>query len=724
MEIWLNVSEVADLAGIARQNVHKRIGSFITRKIPGVGHAGQRLQLLLSSLPEPWQAAYWRRVNALPEPWQEAVLAKALPAPTPPPARDSTLARAGASLTTVSSLPVVGASSSRAVAVATDPNDTTHLKEWQRDCLHARLALLQEFDRRMVLGSGPVLPALIADAAAGRLPPELHAQIARANRSGQALSASTFWRWLAARNQGLIHLAPSAREHGPRVPAWAAPLLKEWQRPQKPSLAWALEQIAVPGALPPGVAPPSPSSAYRFLAKMNVVDRNRGRLGARLLKSLRPYRQRDASGLWPTEVYSMDGHTFDAEVAHPFHGRPFRPEITTVLDISTRRLVGWSVNLAESAVAVLDALRHACQVGGSPALLYVDNGSGYTNHLMSDPAIGFMARLSIEKTHSRAFNSQARGAIERLHQTVWVRTAKTFVTYMGDAMDKETRDRVHKITRKEIQEASARPLLPTWPEFLAAAERAVAEYNARPHSSLPVLRDPLTGAKRHQTPDECWLELVAQNPDCLTPITAADLADGFRPYKTAKVIRGNVRLFNQIYASPDLAGYHGDPVFVGYDLHDPQRVWVRDRNQRLIAVAELNGNQSDYFPLSAVDHAHAKRAKGRADRLERQLEEVHLELAGSRPVIEGRLATPEERATAAEALAELIPVAAPPVAPSSDRPRVFFSDLELYQWVQEHPTLANDQDRAYLAECLQDDDFQALIEREAQKKSRLSSQAA
>ncbi|MEW9901078.1 hypothetical protein ABWL39_20910 [Chitinivorax sp. PXF-14] len=46
----------------------------------------------------------------------------------------------------------------------------------------------------------------------------------------------------------------------------------------------------------------------------------------------------------------------------------FRPEITTVIDIGTRRVVGFSVDLAESGLAVIDALRHAAISSGVNAI--------------------------------------------------------------------------------------------------------------------------------------------------------------------------------------------------------------------------------------------------------------------------------------------------------------------------------------------------------------------
>lgn len=752
-EIWLDVYDLAVMVGITPRAIQKRLSAFISRAVPGKGRGGTRYQLLLSSLPDSWQAACRQRVDALPLPWQDAVLAKTQPAPDPEPPHAllvtdllpvpvSSFPGAG-SIAPVPPLPGAVALSSScggedsivpvpslpgAVALSSPPaDDTTYIKEWQRTCLHARLALLQELDR-LQGAHGRIKSAsraLIQAARDGQLPPELAALIPKAlARGGQDLSLATLTRWRLARERGLSHLAPRARDAGPTVPPWGPALLKAWQRPQKPSLPAAIDQLAAPGGLPASVPVPSPTTARRFLQKLGPAERHAGRLGPRALQALRPYRQRDASGLWPGEIYSMDGHTFDAEVAHPFHGQPFRPEITSAVDIATRKLVGWSVALAESGLAVLDALRHACQTHGIPAMLYVDNGSGYRNALMEDQAIGFMARLGVTKFHSLPDRSQSRGVIERLHRTVWVRLAKALPTYMGDAMDQEARQKVHKLTRAEVKATGSRRLLPAFADFLRACEAAAAAYNAHPHASLPVVIDPTTGRRRHQSPDEVWAELVQQNPDALVWPDETDLADLFRPYKTAKVARGLVRLFGNTYYSADLSDYHGDSVFVGYDLHDAQRVWVRDRNQCLLAVATLDGNKMDYVPQTAIDHAHATRAKARARRLERHLEEVHLELTGSRPVIEGRLATPEEKAAAQEALAALAAPPTPPPVPDDVRPRNFYSDLELYQWVQDHPTLANDQDHAYLAECLQDEDFRDLIEREAQKRLRLKDKAA
>ena len=50
-----------------------------------------------------------------------------------------------------------------------------------------------------------------------------------------------------------------------------------------------------------------------------------------------------------------------------------------------------------------------------------------------------MTRMGTEIRHSIAYNSQARGMIERVHQTIWIRLAKKLPTYMEADMDSQAR---------------------------------------------------------------------------------------------------------------------------------------------------------------------------------------------------------------------------------------------------------------------------------------------
>lgn len=500
------------------------------------------------------------------------------------------------------------------------PATMTILKQWQREILDARLFILNEVERLAAsVGVVAAIDGLIAAGLKGDLTPDLARAFTRANsRKGAArtLSARSIMGWRAAlKKDGQMALVPRpARAEKLAPPIWLKPLLDLYRQPQKPSLAQCFELL--PDLLPPGAELPSLRTAHNWIKKIGNVELQRGRMGPRELKNLKPYIKRATDKLLPADVYTADGHTFDAEVAHPIHGKPFRPEITTVLDVATRRIVGWSVGLAESGWAVADALRHACEVGGVPAIFYVDNGSGYKNAAMDDAVVGLMARLQIEKRHSLPYNSQARGIIERAHRSVWVRAAKTLPTFMGADMDDEARKHVYKITRADIALAGQSRLLMPWARFVTWCEKTVTDYNTRAHSTLP----------GKISPDQAWAIAEAKGHD-IPRLDAREADDLFRPHERRKVARGQVSIFSNTYFSSDLVQYHEQEVLVAYDIHDAQKVWVRDLDHRLIAVAEFEANRRDYFPQSAVEAAREKRAKGRVARIERQLAEIEAERA-------------------------------------------------------------------------------------------------
>lgn len=503
-----------------------------------------------------------------------------------------------------------------------------NLKDWQRSAAEARAALVAEVKRLAEHGGTErAIMALVNMAAKNDLPEHLQQIVPVANaKSGKdgkrTLSRRSLYRWMNDAEQGFTALAPKTREKV-TVPAWAQALLRLRNVPQGVNLTWVMEQL--PAQLPAGIPAPSLSQARRFINKMSAVDREAGRMGPREIKSIRAYVKRDSSGMWPTECYTADGHAFDAEIAHPAHGKPFRPEITTVIDIATRKAVGWSADLAESTWAVLDALRHACIVGGIPAILYVDNGSGYKNDMMANEATGFMGRLAITMSNSLPYNSQARGVIERSHQTIWIKGAKTLPTYMGADMDREAKQKAFKITRADIKATGGSRLLMPWNDFVIWCQVQIDAYNNRPHRALPKIRDAETGKLRHQSPNEAWQAAINEGWKPVE-VEAHEADDLFRPYKECITRRAMVQLFSNSYFHKDLEHHHGETVRVGYDIHDASRAWIRDSQGRLICVAEFEGNKRSYFPESFIEQAAQKRATGRIKRAQARIDEAEAEL--------------------------------------------------------------------------------------------------
>lgn len=511
--------------------------------------------------------------------------------------------------------------------------DMTMLTNNQRAIVDARCAVLAYVDGLIPVTGGITAARIEVErqAKAGALPESVARLVplanARAGKSGKrTVSATSLKRWHLERTAGqAAALAPKVPRPDMGVPAWAPALMTLRSGPQKRSLRDVVENdLAKPGALPPGVTPPSYDQVKRWLAKVSTITKNQGRLGPKELKSLMPYVKRDLSGLDPLDIVQSDGHCLDAEVLHPRHGKPFRPEITSIIDLATRMCVGWSAGLAENALGVTEAIVYMVTRYGIPAIWYVDNGSGFNNQLMDDERTGLLARLQTTKLNRLPNNPQAGGYVERSHQTIWVKGAKRLVTYMGRDMDRQAKQKVFKITRADIKAAGSTRHMMRWDEFLAWAEALVTEYNNTPHRGLPRITCPETGRRRHMKPIESWNEARERGwqPAQVSAVEAADLT---RPYEVRKVTRGMVSVLGQSYFSRDLTDWHDCDVLVGYDVHDSSKVYVRDLDGRLICEAGFEANKRSVVPRSYLDQAIDRRHQGREKRALEHLKEIHAE---------------------------------------------------------------------------------------------------
>jgi putative transposase len=583
------------------------------------------------------------------------------------------------------------------------------MSDYQRRIDAARRAVLAAIDKMALeTGLNKAVDAVCELAAKGELHPDLQAMIPTANarpgENGRTLTRPTIMRWRAQlRDHG--HCAPRHQPAGSVAPEWAGALRRVYNLPSNPTIRAAVAAME----LPAGVTRPSEHQVRRWLATLPAIERERGRRSPQAMRALKGYVKRSFDHLEPMDVCVCDGYTAKWDVQHPVHGQRFRPEITRVLDVATRRTVGWSIGLAESTWTVLDAWAHAIRHNGLIAIPYTDNGAGEVGEIMTHEITGFFGRLNVVHETGRPGNPQGRGVIERAWARTFKDAAKRMVTFAGPDMDGDARKLVVKRIDRDLKIHGHSQHLPSWEEHKAWVAECIERDNNTPHRALPTLMDPITGKRRHMTPNECWKDFQARGWQPALP-SPQQLTELFRPHRLGNVSREVIR-FNKVdYHSPALADYHGQQVQVGFDIHDGSRIWVRDIKGRPICEAFADGHARPYFDKIKLD-----RAKGRRNRLLDKLAVVDAELgfqdveaASGAPMQPDELAAVEAEFARLEAPA--LALVAPSAPAAGERPR-FDDDESWGRWVVAHPQQATAMDKRRLSNMIRSNpSFRLLLD--------------
>jgi putative transposase len=328
---------------------------------------GGGLEYATASLPDETRAHLLRQAIAA----QSPTALPPAPASAPSAAVHTLPARAGAR--PLPEGPAPGAlARAGALAIALDAQDPRDLKERQKQTAMARLAVLR---RVAEIRDGLQVPLDAAIAAlnehVAREPGDTLARLlakanARPRETGvPVLTRASFYRWSELEAGGYARLAPQPTRRA-ALPPWAATFLRLDGTPQRHSLSDVVRQL--PKALAAdGIACPVPTERqvrWFYGRHVGQLAKWHGRLDARELRNKMPFVRRDFSMLKPADIYTSDGHTFKAMVRHPDQpNRLIRPEVTPVLDVATRKVVGWSASFRENQWDVLAALRQRARLG-------------------------------------------------------------------------------------------------------------------------------------------------------------------------------------------------------------------------------------------------------------------------------------------------------------------------------------------------------------------------
>lgn len=418
---------------------------------------------------------------------------------------------------------------------------------------------------------------------------------------------------------------------------WLPDFLAHWRNRKGPSLTEAYrdfkaEWTALYAGQPAMIeACPSYDAVRRAMEKLPRREKARGRVSGSAALAYECFQKRDWSLMPVNGCWIADGKSLEMKVAHPDHGRPFTPELTLIIDGRTRFVVGWSLALSESVIAVADAYRYAMRHFGKPLFVYSDNGGGETNKTFDADVTGIFSRLGIEHPTSIPGRPQSRGIIEQLNKGIPRRVAMQFDTFSGDSADREHA----RITARAIQSAvkaqengreltpvqrTALGKLPSWQQLLDAIAEEVDVYNnTHEHRELPKRNG------KHMTPAAYRRAVLEAEGDETEYLTDVELREAFMPEMVRTAQRGWLRLFNNDYFSEELIQVDSEDVRVTFDIHDPQSVIVRRMDGSYVCTAIWNGNKRAAIPVSAMDVAVEKRRQRRMKRVEEKVLEIEAE---------------------------------------------------------------------------------------------------
>jgi type II secretory pathway predicted ATPase ExeA/transposase InsO family protein len=225
---------------------------------------------------------------------------------------------------------------------------------------------------------------------------------------GEAVfSARTLWSWLKQyRRGGIEALLPKRREDLGELRAMSKEALERAAAFRREDRTRSASQIADmlerKGRIKKGSV--SRQTIDRALRRLGLERLARGKVPGKVRRRI------EVSG--PNALWVGDYHD---PVAIPLHsGGALRCHLGAFIDHFSRYLVYGAYYPSQAIYTLEDVFKKAVLKAGRPAIAYVDNAKIYHSH-----AFAFACdRIGTKLTHSKAYESEGRGVIERFWGTV------------------------------------------------------------------------------------------------------------------------------------------------------------------------------------------------------------------------------------------------------------------------------------------------------------------
>lgn len=435
---------------------------------------------------------------------------------------------------------------------------------------------------------------------AGRLPAHYAVALSGSAKAGRAApSRSAICEWCALhREGGIVALLPDHKGRVVEAAGWWGPALEYFNQPGKPDMSAVHRRLIEVD----GFAVSYDQVRGYLTGVPAMMGRNSpARIGKNLYRlTEKAFIKRSTENALPGDVYVADGYRADVYLAHPLTGDIWRPELTVALDMRSRYCVGWRADEHEGTVAVQNMWAECFgRHNHVPPFIYVDNGSGHKNKLMSDDLTGFYARAGVQQIiHAIPGNPHGKGWVERFFRIVKDDFLKLWKPefYCGTDMAKEALDH----TAREIK--AGRLIPPSLAEFAEAFDAWLERYHQRPHPE-----------DKSVTRAQVWGDLTPIPPH-------ASVLELKRQAVTLGVRRARITHQKRIYTHPDLHAFNGKDAILEYDLMDNRVGVVRTLDGRWICDAHLV-SEIDAIAPNRMEEKRIARVDDAVKRLEKKIDE-------------------------------------------------------------------------------------------------------
>ena len=421
---------------------------------------------------------------------------------------------------------------------------------------------------------------------------------------GKLPARATIYNWCNAyKANGLEGLLPQFKGKAKAQYNWQHRCLELFHAPNSPSFAQVADQLVNEGYQ---------AKDFQVRRFINELPHELGvnssyRMGAKLYREKhKDHLFRSTDNIKPGFIYNGDGHTIDVYVAHPKTGKPYRPELTAFQDVGSRCIIGWELSDSESAISTMTALTRSMREHSHvPAMLYLDNGSGYKNALMNDKTAGLYAQFEIEAIFAIPGNARAKW-IERFFKHMEERVGRRFESFCGRGHDERHKQKI----LKEVKQGKRK--LPSVAEWINEFKSFLVNYHNSPHPEIA-----------SKTRQQVWDEIERVDPGI----------DDYSvlPRAMVNVLRGRIVLHKRTYSADFLHQFNGQELVAGYDMHDDAQVTLYQPSGEFIMFVQLK-TKTHALPTSRIQEAEQKRLAGQIKRLDNKKAEIEARSAADRVI--------------------------------------------------------------------------------------------